>query len=244
LALTLGTCAAALSFAVPAVSAESFTEEQKAEIETLFKKFLADNPESILESVDNFRAEQERQTQQSAQDSLKKYQEYFARDDMPMAGNPEGDVTVVEYFDYNCGYCKKAFADIRKIIDEDKNVRVVFQEMPILSPSSRTMATLALAAHRQGKYFEMHTALMDHRGSQSDEAFYKVAESIGLDMDKMKAEVKAEEIMAEVQKTLDMARELGIKGTPGFIIGDRIYPGYIGLEGVKNAIADARAAKK
>ena len=244
LALTIGTCAAALCAPVSSAAAAPFTAEQKAEIEAMFKEFLAANPEAILQSVDNFRAEQEKKTQQSAQDNLQEYQEYFLNKDLPIAGNPDGDVTLVEFFDYNCGYCRKAFADIQTLLGEDKNLRVVFQEMPILSPSSRTMATLALAAHDQGKYFEMHKALMDYRGSQSDDAFYKLAESLGLDMAKMKAAVTSEEMQAEITKSMDMARALGIKGTPGFVVGDRIYPGYIGTDALRKAVADARAENK
>ena len=104
-ALTLGTCAAVLLGAT-SVQAQAFTDEQKAELQTMFKEFLADNPEQILESVDNYRVEQEQKTQLSAAENLKEYKEFFASDDRPIGGNPKGDVTVVEFFDYNCGYCK------------------------------------------------------------------------------------------------------------------------------------------
>ena len=242
-ALTLGTCAAALFAPVQNVHAESFTPEQVKELEGLFKQFLADNPEAILKSVDDYRAEQEKKTQQSAKENLKEYKSYFEDNSLPMAGNPDGDVTVVEYFDYNCGYCRKAFSDLQKLMQEDKNIRVVFQEMPILSPSSKKMAEFAMAAHKQGKYFEMHQALMDYRGSQSDEAYHKLAMDIGLDLEKLKADAASEAVAGEIQKAVEMARSLGVRGTPGFIIGDEVYPGYIGMEGLKKAIETARAAK-
>lgn len=241
-ALTLGTCAAA--FFAPAYSsaqAQSFSPEQKKELEKLFLEFLADNPQAILDSVDNYRAEQERQSQQSAQENLDEYADYYEQSDLPMAGNPDGDVTVVEYFDYNCGYCRKAFEDIMKLLEKDDNIRVVFQEMPILSPSSQTMAQYALAAHQQGKYFEMHKALMNYKGSQSEQAYQKLAEDLGLDMEKLKADLESEAVTNQLRKSMEMARSLGIRGTPGFIVGDKIYPGYIGLGGLTKAIQEARA---
>jgi len=243
LVLALGTCAAALISPAQNANAEIFNAEQTKEIEVLFKKFLSDNPELILKSVDDFRSVQEKKTQQSAQKNLEEYASYFADENLPSAGNPKGDVTIVEYFDYNCGYCRKAFADIVKIIEEDKNIRVIFQEMPILSPSSIKMASIAMAAHKQGKYFEMHAALMDYKGGQSDSAFYGVAEKLGLDIEKLKADAASADVKAQIRKATDMARSLDIRGTPGFIIGNKIYPGYIGLDGLRDAVKAARANK-
>ncbi|MBI1301297.1 MAG: thioredoxin domain-containing protein [Alphaproteobacteria bacterium] len=223
-------------------NAQSFSAEQKKELEELFKEFLADNPESILKSVDDYRAEQERKSQQSAKDSLKEYKDHFKDNSLPMAGNPSGDVTVVEFFDYNCGYCRKAFEDLNNLINEDKNLRVVFQELPILSPSSKTMAEIALAANMQGKYFEMHRALMDYRGSQTADEYYKLAQNLGLDVEKLKTDSQSAEVQDHLKKTMDIASAVGIRGTPGFIIGDEIYPGYIGMDGLKSAIKKARDA--
>ncbi len=242
LALTVGTCAAALFAPTHNVHAENFTAEQKQELEVLFKKFLADNPQSILDSVDSYRAAQEEKTQQSAAENLKKYDDYFKDNTLPIAGNPNGDVTVVEYFDYNCGYCRKAFADIQTLLNEDTNLRVIFQEMPILSPSSQTMAAISMAAHKQGKYFEMHKALMDYRGTQSEEAYNKVAKDVGVDVEQMNKDAASEDVLSAITTSSDMARDLGIRGTPGFIIGDKLFPGYIGLDGLRNAIKEARAA--
>lgn len=239
----MGVCTLAMLGASSAADAKEITDAQKAEIEVIIKDYIMNNPQTLLDAVEKYRMEQEKMMEKNAKDSLAEYKDYFKRDDLPMAGNPNGDVTIVEFFDYNCGYCRKAFEDVVKIIEADSNVRVVFVEMPILSPSSKTMAQIALAAHMQGKYFEMHTALMDHRGNQSNEAFMKLAENIGLDMEKLKADMQSDIITANIGKSADMGRALGIRGTPGFIIGDEIYPGYIGLESMKKAVADARAKK-
>lgn len=238
--LALGVCAAALMGGAHTSHAEGMTDAQKEEIQAIVKDYIMSNPQVILDTVEQYRMEQEKLLEKNAQESLSDYKEYFARDDLTIAGNPDGDITVVEFFDYNCGYCRKAFEDVRKIIQTDPNVRVVFQEMPILSPSSKTMAQIALAAHEQGKYFEMHTAFMDHRGNQSDEVFYNLAKDVGLDMDQLKKDMVSPKVTAVIGKSADMGRKLGIRGTPGFIIGDEIYPGYIGLEAMKKAISDAR----
>ncbi len=240
--LTLATalCVSSVLGGAAHLQAAEFTDAQKQEMQSIIKDFLMDNPQVILDAVEKYRTDQEEQMNKNAKENLATYKDNFLADHLPIAGNPEGDITVVEFFDYNCGYCRKAFEDIRKLIETDKNLRVVFQEMPILSPSSKKMAQMALAAHNQGKYFEMHSALMDYKGNQSDAAYFKLAEKIGLDVEKLKADMESEAVAAALGKTADVGRKLGIRGTPGFIIGDEIYPGYIGVDGMKDAIAKAR----
>ncbi len=242
-ALAAASCMTVFGVQMHSAHAAGFTSEQKQEVEALFKQFITDNPELILQSVKQYQEDQERKVMQSAQENLKEYQSYFAKKDLPMTGNPDGDVTIVEFFDFNCGYCKKAFEDVQTIIKDDKNVRIIFQDMPILSPSSAKMTNLALAAHKQGKYFEMHKALMDYRGSQNDAAFFKLAEELGLDMDQLKLDALGADVQASVTKSKDMAQALGIRGTPGFIIGNKVYPGYIGIEAMKKAVQEARESK-
>ncbi len=221
---------------------KSLSSTQKKEIESIVKQVISDNPELILNSVRKYQEDQERKVAQSAEENLKEYKSFFAKKDLPMVGNPDGDVTIVEFFDFNCGYCKKAFEDIQKIISEDKNIRIVFMDMPILSPTSSKMANIALAANKQGKYFEMHKALMDYRGSQNDEAFFKLAEKTGLDIKKLKEDMKSADIQAFISKSKSIAQSLGIRGTPGFVIGEKVYPGYIGIDAMRKAVKKARAA--
>ncbi len=225
------------------VKAEELTEGQKKEIEELFKQLVEKHPGLIADSVTNYYREQDQKAKENAQGKVKEYSDFYKQTNLPVAGNPDGDVTVVEYFDYNCGYCKKAFQDISKLLEEDKNIRVVFQEMPILSPSSKNMATIAMAAHKQGKYFEMHTALMNYRGPQTIEAFMGLAGKQGLDVEQLKKDIGSGDIDQAILKSMEMARSVGITGTPGFVIGERIYPGYIGLDGLKKAIQEVRSAE-
>lgn len=236
-------CVSTISFLPTLAKAAEFSDAQKAEIETIVKDMIKANPEFVDTALRDYYKDQDESIKKNAEVKLQEYQDYFNKPDLPMAGNPDGDVTVVEYFDYNCGYCKKAFADVVKILEEDKNLRVVFQEMPILSPSSQTMAALALAAHQQGKYFEMHKVLMDYRGPQTIEAYVELAKKLGLDMAKLEADAKSTEIAESVKTSTEMAKNMGIRGTPGFVVGKKIYPGYIGLDGLKKAIADERAAQ-
>ena len=210
----------------------------------MFRRFVKDNPELIMKSIQEFHEKMEKKAKQTSQESLEDYQKIFMSNDLPMMGNPDGDVTIVEFFDYNCGYCKKAFSDIIKLVAEDKNIRIIFQDMPILSPSSQKMAELGLAAKKQGKYFEMHKALMEYRGSQNKEAFLKLAGELGLDIEKLKIDAESEEVKTAISEIRKMSQALGIRGTPGFVIGDNIYPGYIGKKGLLDAVKKAREADK
>lgn len=233
-----------LSFSAPA-HADAFTPDQKKELESLFKDYIRNNPDLILESVQAYQIKEEERRQQGAEANLKEYKDKLTQgQDLPFTGNPDGDVTIVEFFDYNCGYCKKAYEDLIKILAEDSNVKVVFIDMPILSESSRLMAKLSMAAQSQGKYFEAHKALMEYRGTQNEEAFLNVMKDHGIDIEKVKAEKDSPDIDAALGRYLKIANDLNIRGTPGFIVGDQLMPGYIGLEGMKRAIDETRQAAK
>jgi protein-disulfide isomerase len=241
LALTAFTCL--VFFAPQTARAEAFTAEQKEELKKLFDAYIMENPETIMKSVDQFRMKQEQQTAQDAEANLAKHKDFLLSKDRPSTGNPEADVTIVEYFDYNCGYCKRFFDDMVTLLKDDTNVRVVLIDLPILSPASDVMARFALAAHKQGKYFEMHQALMKHRGGQTEEEFLAVAKTAGLDVEKLKADKNDPSIEQELVKHRETAKDIGIQGTPGLVIGDQIYRGYIGLDGIKQSIKDVREKK-
>lgn len=232
------------SFSAP-VRADAFTPEQKKELEVLFRDYIRNNPEVILDSVQAHQIKEEERRQKGAEANLKEYKDKLTKgQDLPFAGNPEGDVTIVEFFDYNCGYCKKAFEDVTKILAEDPNVKVVFIDMPILSEQSRIMSKLGMAAQSQGKYFEAHKALMEYRGTQSEENFLNAMKDAGIDIEKVKAEKDSPEIDAALNRYVKIANDLNIRGTPGFIVGDTLMPGYVGHEAMKKEIDAARQAAK
>lgn len=224
--------------------AEEFTAEQKDELGGIIQEYLMDNPNVIFEAIESYRTQQEQEAQKQAEAKIDDNIAYLTRADAPSVGNPDGDVTVVEFFDYNCGYCKRAVPDIQALLKEDKNVRFVFEEMPILGPTSKTAAIWALAAHKQGKYFEYHVALMNHKGPKDDAQLEKLAKDTGLDVAAMKKAVASGELDKELEKVMSVAREIGVSGTPAFVVGNTFIPGYVGKEGLIEAIKEARAQNK
>ena len=142
-----------------------------------------------------------------------------------VGGNPDGDITVVEFFDYNCGYCKRGLHDVVKLVETDPKVRVVFKELPILSKGSEEASRVALAAQRQGKYWELHKAMLGAKGQMNEAAALQIAEKLGLDMTKLKADMASPEVKAEVDKSEALAKKMGVNGTPHFLIGDRAIAG-------------------
>lgn len=158
----------------------------------------------------------------------------------PQLGNPAGDVTVYEFFDYNCPYCKRVAADVMRLVEDDANLRIVFKEYPILSEDSKLAAQAALAAHKQGKYLLMHEALMKHRGRFTRTILIEIARNIGADPHVLLSDMSSPDIEAQITRNLDLATLLSLRGTPNFIIGSFLIPGAISYEDMKKVIAEAR----
>lgn len=224
----------------PSTAAQNFSDAQKEEMGAIIKDYLMENPEVIMEAVEAYRNNQEAEMQKMAASKIGEHDDFLTGMDAPMAGSKDADVTVVEFFDYNCGYCKKALGDIQGILKEDQNVRFVFREMPILGPSSKTAAQWALAAHKQGKYFEYHAALMSHNGQKSESVLEELAKDAGLDVTQMKKDAASDEVNELIEKGLKVSREIGVQGTPAFVINGELVRGYVGLEGMKELINRAR----
>lgn len=225
-------------------TAAGFTAAQKQEIGQVVKEYLLENPGIIFEAADKHRAQMEADAAKQSEASIGENIEWLTRPGAPSAGSENPDVTVVEFFDYNCGYCTRALPDIQNILKTDSNVRFVFKEMPILGPTSKTAALWSLAAQRQGKYFEFHVAVMGHRGPKEEAELEKLAKGIGLDVEQIRKDIATGEIEADLQKTVEIAQKVGVQGTPAFIVGSTFIPGYVGEEGLKQAIETERAKKK
>jgi protein-disulfide isomerase len=212
--------------AAGAPAAGTFSPEQKSAIEGIVKDYLLAHPELFLEIQRILEAKLEVEQAEKMKAALKEVAEGLYRDpNAPIAGNPKGDVTVVEFFDYNCGYCKRGLGDLVKLVEADKNVKVVFRELPILSKGSDEAARAALAARKQGKYWEFHRAMLDFKGQANEASALKIAEKLGLDIARLKTDMASEEAKAEIAKVRDIAQKLGINGTPHFLVGDRSIPG-------------------
>ncbi len=159
---------------------------------------------------------------------------------LPVWGNPKGDVTVVEFFDYRCPYCKRSLSQLRQLVSTDRNLRVVFKEYPILGPESVFASRVAIASSAQGKYLEMHNALMSHRGQFDEKSVMALARELGLDTDRLRADMDKPRVKATIAETRLLADRLAIAGTPAFVIGDELVPGYADLVTLKKLVLQAR----
>jgi protein-disulfide isomerase len=241
--LLMASALAGLMLGGTAVLAAAFDDTQKGEIEGIIKEYLMKNPEIIrdaMQELERRQAEQEAHAQLSAiKDNAAAI--YRAEHDL-IGGNPEGNISVVEFFDYNCGYCKRAFKDVMTMIEKDKDVRLVMKEFPILGPGSVYAAKAALASREQGKYWEFHMALLEHNGRIDEAAVDKVAEQSGLDLAKLRKDMEDPKVMQALQANMQLAESLRINGTPAFIIDQMLIPGAVGYDSLAAAIDDVRKA--
>jgi protein-disulfide isomerase len=228
-ALLLGWTAFAIAGSnspAPAASAGTMTADQRKELQGLIKDYLTKNPEILLEMQNALDAKMEKAQEQRTAAVVKgNAAEIFHPAFSGVVGNTKGDVTVVEFFDYNCPYCRRAVGDVTKLIDKESKVRLVLKELPILSKGSEEAARVALAAKMQGKYWEFHRAALQSNGQVNEAAALRIAEKLGLDMTKLKKDMASPEIKKEIDETRALAQKLGIQGTPFFMVGDRIIPG-------------------
>lgn len=236
-------CVAAAFALSPAARAadDTFTSAQRQAIEKIVHDYLVNHPEALVEALQAADNKMKRDAHDKAQSALLAHKrEIFEDPNTPVGGNPKGSVSLVEFFDYRCPYCKEVEPAIEKLADGDKDLRFVYKEFPVLGPASLTAAKAALAARKQGKYAEFHRAMMALKGAIDDASVFKVAASVGLDLGRLKRDMKDPEIERELKANNDLARALDIDGTPGFVIGNTIVPGAVSLDALKKLIDDAR----
>jgi protein-disulfide isomerase len=224
-----------------AAGAAPFTPEQEEAIGRILRQYLEAHPEAVLEALEAAEAKAKAEAAETAKRAVAtKQRELEADPASPVLGNPKGDVTLVEFFDYRCPYCKQVAPSLAALLDEDRRLRVVMKEFPILGKDSVTAARAALAAERQGKYALFHHALMALKGPLADETVYKTASAAGLDVDRLKGDMASPEIEAQLRANYDLAQTLGIRGTPAFIVGGELIPGAVDLATLRQKIAAAR----
>jgi protein-disulfide isomerase len=170
----------------------------------------------------------------------------FSSPDQVTLGNPKGNVTFVEFFDYNCGYCKRAMSDMLTLLKTDPKLKVVLKEFPVLGPGSVEAAKVAVAVRMQApkKYLEFHTKLLGGRGHADGARALAIAKEVGLDMARLEKDMKSPEIQKTLQKDFKLAEALGLNGTPSYVIGDNVIVGAIGLKGLQEKINTARCGKE
>lgn len=245
----LGICLLVLSLGAtsPAISGadDNLSGKQRQEIEKIIHQYIMDNPKVILDAVARLQATEESAKEEQVKATLTSSRDLLLNDpDTPIGGNPNGDVTVVEFFDYRCGYCKKVYPSLKKVVNTDKNVRYVFKEFPILGPESVDASKAALAISRidATKYQAFHDALMTSRGSLTKSKLLKYAADVGVDPKAVEKEMGSPEIEKIIRKNYDLAQSLNISGTPAFVIGNELIPGAVDYATLKNLIAKARGS--
>jgi len=225
----------------PASLAADFTPDQRKAIESIIHDYLTKNPDVLLDALQAAEDKMKGDAKDKAAQALStRRREIFEDPDTPVAGNPNGDVSLVEFFDYRCPYCKQVEPSLEALLGEDRQLRLVYKEFPVLGPESVTASKAALAARKQGKYDAFHRAMMTLKGQINDTAVYKTAESVGVDVDRLKRDMAAPEIARALKANTELADALDIRGTPGFIVGNEIVPGAIDLASLKQLIATAR----
>ena len=224
------------------------TTPDKAAIEQIVRAYILEHPEVIEEAMalsEKKHAEEAQVQQQQALTEQAKM--IYNSPNQVVLGNPKGDVTLVEFFDYNCGYCKQALPDMINLINSDKNLRVVLKEFPILTPGSEEAARIAVAVNKVApeKYLEFHQKLLGGRGAANKARALDVVKEIGLDVAKIEAQSEIASVIAPpLRESHQLAESLNLNGTPSYIVGNQIIPGAIGIDRLRAKIAEARETCK
>lgn len=216
----------------------------KEATEKIVREYLMEHPEVIIDAIRVYQQREEAKQAAANKDLLANLKTGIGRDDsIPHTGNKDGDVVIIEFFDYNCGFCKRVLPTIQTLLKEDTNIRYVFLELPILAPTSETAARAALATWKIApeKYMDLHTAIMTSKGGLSDDKIMMLVEKTGLDKAVIEQEMKSDAISMALESNHLLARALGVNGTPGFVIGDKLVPGAISLEEMNELVNKARS---
>jgi protein-disulfide isomerase len=238
--------AAAIALAgVTSVSAQSFSEPQRAEIEKIIKDYLLKHPEVLQDAMAELEKRQALAEAEKARSAVKTHADaIFNSSRQVTLGNPQGDVTFVEFFDYNCGYCKRALDDMNALLAKDPKLKVVLKEFPVLGPGSTDAAKVAVAVRMQDKsgkkYLEFHQKMLTGRGQADRARALAVAKDVGLDMARLEKDLKSEEIDATLAESQKLADALGLNGTPSYVIGNDVVVGAVGLAKLSEKIQAAR----
>ena len=223
--------------------ADDLSAADTAKIQKIIADYLKAHPEVIIDALQEYQKKQDAMKADMARQTIAAAKDELLNDATnPVGGNPKGDVTVVEFFDYRCPYCKAVEGDLQKAISADGNVRVIYKEFPILGPESIVASRAALAAVAQGKYQPFHDKLLAYKGNLDDAAIYSIAGDAGLDVKKLKADMEKPEIKEQIGRNYHLADKLNIQGTPAFIIGDILLPGASSADDLAAAFKHARSS--
>lgn len=219
------------------------TPAQRAAMDAMIRDYILRNPEIILEAMEILEQRRDMAAAETDRTLASTHREALENDGFSQVlGNPDGDVTVVEFFDYRCGYCKQAHEHVKELVESDGSIRYIAKEFPILGPESVFAARAAMAASVQGVdlYDAFNSELMNHTGALSENTVFAIAGDVGLDVDKLRVDVEDPQLAENIRTTYGLARALEITGTPGFVIGDTILRGFAPLETMRAMVDEAR----
>ncbi len=220
---------------------EALTPEQKQAVEEVIRDYIRANPEIVRDALIELQRRQEEVQQAARQNAIAELQTYVSTiSEEFIEGDPKAETTVVEFFDYRCPYCKAVAPRVDAVLAEDKGVRVVLMEFPILGSESVYASRAAIASGLQGKYLAFHDAMMSHKGDLGQDTVLELAEGVGIDVEKLRTDMEAPEVVALIQRHYELADKLGVSGTPAFVIGSELVPGAIDVETLKAKIRQAR----
>ena len=241
----------ALLVALPAAAparAQSFNPEQRGEIERIIKEYLLSHPELMQDVMSELEKRQAVAEAEKHRDAVKQHSAaIFSSPRQVNLGNPQGDVTVVEFFDYNCGYCKRAMTDMMELMKGDGKIKFVLKEFPVLGEGSVQAAQVAAAVRMQDKtgkkYLEFHQKLLTGRGQVDKTRALAAAKEIGMDVARIEKDIAGDEVKATLEESFKLAEALGLNGTPSYVVGTDVVIGAVGLNTLKEKVNSARCGK-
>ncbi len=217
------------------------TKEQREAIEKVIREYLLSHPSVIRDAMQALQVQEEKEKQERAANSLKTLgSDIYSDPDSPVAGNPKGDVTIVVFFDYNCGYCRSTLPGLQTLLSKDQSIRLVYKEFPILGPQSRVAAQAALAAKRQGKYDAFHHGLLES-GQASEDAIKSISDRLRLNYATLQKDMADPRLNEALDRNIRLASALDINGTPAFIVGQQVIPGAIDMDSLAKVVSAERA---
>jgi protein-disulfide isomerase len=248
--LRLIAAGAVVALAMPAGAsrAEEFSPAQRSAIEAIVKDYLTKHPEVLQDAMNELEKQQTAAEAEKQQATIKNSAAtLFNSARQVVLGNPKGNVTLVEFFDYNCGYCKRALADMMDLLKTDPELRIVLKEFPVLGPGSVEAAQVAVAVRMQDKdgkkYLDFHQKLLGGRGQADKAHALAVAKEAGLDMARLEKDMASPEIKATLEEAFKLAQDLGVNGTPSYVVGTELVVGAVGLSALKEKVNTARCGK-
>ena len=226
------------------LAAAPATTGDKAALGKTIREYLLANPEVLVEAMQELERKQDSQRDAVAEKGVKENQAELYRDpDSPVGGNPNGDVVIVEFNDYQCPYCKKAYQSVKSVAGSDGKVKIIYKDLPILGEASKIAALAALASVKQGKHLALHNALMEFTGKLDRDKILELAASVGIDRAQLEKDMEDPKLKQIIDRNLALASALGIRGTPAFVVGKQFVPGAVDAATLKQLIADARKSQ-